>query len=80
MNLVPLGEAAVNGLSLKNVAFMSLGAIGCPAKAALVLRTETAIANDVARIETPKSRSMRNLVDQRTPLAQQLPFLPAGLT
>jgi hypothetical protein len=32
---------------------MSVGAIGCPAKAALALSTKIAITNDVARIETP---------------------------
>jgi hypothetical protein len=53
VNLVPLGEAAVNGRPLKNVVFMSLGAIDCPAKAVFTLRTNIEIANDVARIETP---------------------------
>jgi hypothetical protein len=55
VNLVPLGEAALNGRPLKNVAFMSLGAIGCPAKATLAPLTKTTIANDVARIKAPQA-------------------------
>src|SRR5262249_37893407 len=51
LNLAPLGEAAVKGSPLKNVAWMSLGAMGSAAKALLTWKSIVATRNGSARIE-----------------------------
>ena len=51
LNLTPLGVAAVKGWPLKNVAWMSLGAMGSAAKALLAWKSIVATTNGSARIE-----------------------------
>lgn len=70
VNLVPPGEAALKGWPLKNVAFMSFGAIDWPAKAALALWNNTTITNDVARIKAPKA-PMPKFINQHTPQSRK---------
>ena len=52
LNLVPLGAEAVKGWPLKKVAWMSFGAIGSAAKAALVVRSTHMTVNGPARINS----------------------------
>src|SRR5262245_31099216 len=51
LNLTPLSVAAVKGWPLKNVAWLSLGAMGSPAKALLAWKSIVATTNGSARIE-----------------------------
>lgn len=51
LNLTPLSVAAVKGWPLKNVAWMSLGAMGSAAKALLAWKSIVATTNGSARIE-----------------------------
>lgn len=51
LNLTPLSVAAVKGWPLKNVAWMSLGAMGSAAKALLAWKRIVATTNGSARIE-----------------------------
>jgi hypothetical protein len=51
LNLTPLSVAAVKGWPLKNVAWMSLGAMGSAAKALLAWKSIVATTNGFARIE-----------------------------
>jgi len=51
LNFVPLGVEAVKGWPLKKVAWMSFGAIGSAAKAALAVRSMYATVNSPARIK-----------------------------
>ena len=51
LNLTPLSVAAVKGWPLKNVAWMSLGAMGSAAKAVLAWKSIVATRNGSARIE-----------------------------
>jgi hypothetical protein len=64
LNFVPEGEAAVNGCPVKKVVFMSFGAIGSPAKAALAPKSV-----DIAIAST---RSTQKLLAQRGPLRDYL--------
>jgi hypothetical protein len=52
LNLTPLSVAAVKGWPLKNVAWMSLGAMGSAAKVALAWKSNAATTNGFVRIET----------------------------
>src|SRR5262249_42940091 len=56
LNLTPLSVAAVKGWPLKNVAWMSLGAMGSAAKALLAWKSIVATTNGSARIEPRESR------------------------
>jgi hypothetical protein len=51
LNLTPLSVAAVKGWPLKNVAWMSLGAMGSAAKAVLAWKSIVTTRNGSARIE-----------------------------
>src|SRR5262245_25605462 len=57
LNLTPLSVAAVKGWPLKNVAWMSLGAMGSAAKAMLAWKSIVATTNGSARIE-PRGSSL----------------------
>src|SRR5262245_51891243 len=68
LNLVPPGVEAVKGWPLKKVAWMSLGAIGSAAKAALaVRRIHTTVNGPVSRrfIRSPRRRGRVALVALR---------------
>ena len=59
LNFAPEGDAAVNGCPVKKVAFMSFGAIGSAAKAALAPKSiDIAIASRLTR-STQKSPCQR---------------------
>jgi hypothetical protein len=66
LNFEPEGDAAVNGCPVKNVAFMSFGAIASAAKAALAPKSI-----DIA-ITSRLTRSTQSLLAQRGPLRDYL--------
>ena len=67
LNFAPEGDAAVNGCPVKKVAFMSFGAIGSAAKAALAPKS---IDIAITRVDLRAAR--KSLLAQRGPLRDYL--------